>query len=375
MSFYRTIVTLVLFLFMALPGTAQTLSSADSLAVFDVTGKRVGALQGIDDGKVYIVLQKDGLLLSLEMEPGQIKGIGGPVRFESKDCSGQPYIEDLGKIFPGTEFVNSTVFVADLSVPSRVVITFSSLNQSDGSCVKTFAQEDFFPALEFPDLLAHITSPYRVQVDTQNQAGPPSFPALIRGAGSSSQLVVGAGDTAISIDSSFHAPDGSLITTQSITVPPNGTSLIDFEGTDLESGSLVLAVDPSDAHVLSTEIISLAGVPSLGVLPAPLCTRPEFLMKESSNSRTAGAFSNPSSVDIATCSWEVFSGEGISSGGGSFTVQPLGQVQFFPDEKTTLTEGFLGSFKATCDSKVHIFSLFQKSDGTLTSNAAGCGEQ
>ena len=66
----------------------------------------MGALQGIDDGKVYIVLQKDGLLLSLEMEPGQIKGIGGPVRFESKDCSGQPYIEDLGKIFPGTEIFN-----------------------------------------------------------------------------------------------------------------------------------------------------------------------------------------------------------------------------------------------------------------------------
>ncbi len=375
MSMKGTFVTLVLCLALALPGAAQILSSADSLAVVDATGKRVGALQGIDDGKVHIVLQKDGLLLSLEMEPGQIKGIGGPVRFESEDCSGQPYIEDLGKIFPGTETFNGTVFVADFSVTSRVVITLSSLSQSSGSCVKTFSQEDFFPALEFPDLLAPFTSPYRVQVDTQNQAGPPSFPALIRGAGSSSQLVVGAGDTALSVDSSFHAPDGSLITTQSITVPPNGAVSIDFEGTDLESGSLVLAVDPSDAHVLSTEIISLAGVPSLGVLPAPLCTKPEFLMKESSDSRTAGAFSNPSSADIATCNWEVFSEDGISSGVGVFEVPPLGQVQFFPDERITLTEGFLGSFKATCDSKVHIFSLFQKSNGTLTSNAAGCGEQ
>jgi hypothetical protein len=372
MSFYRTIVPLVLFLFLALPGAAQTLSSADSLAVFDSTGKRIGALQGIDDGKVHIVLKMDGILLSLEMEPGQIKGIGGPVRFESDDCSGQPFIEDLGKLFPGTEFVNGSVFVADFSVASRVVITFSSLSQSSGSCVNFFSQENFFPALEFPALLAQFTPPYSVQVDTRNQ---PNFPALIRGAGSSSQVVVGAGATALSVDSSFHAPDGSLITTQSITVPPNGAISIDFEGTDLESGSLALAVEPSEAHVLSTEIISLAGVPPLGVLPAPLCTKPEFLMKESSDSRTAGAFSNPSSVDIATCNWEVFSGEGVSLGGGSFEVPPLGQVQFFPDERTTLTEGFLGSFKATCDSKVHIFSLFQKSDGTLTSNAAGCGER
>ena len=150
---------------------------------------------------------------------------------------------------------------------------------------------------------------------------------------------------------------------------------MNFEGGDLEFGSLALAVDPPSAHVLSTEVISLVGAPSLGVLPSPLCTNPEFLMVESSDSHTAAAFSNPSSEDTASCDWEVFAGDGVSVGGGNFEVPPLGQVQFFPDERIVLPEGFLGSFKAACDAAVHIFSLFQKSDGTLTSNAAGCGEQ
>ena len=56
--------------------------------------------------------------------------------------------------------------------------------------------------------------------------------------------------------------------------------------------------------------------------------------------------------------WEVFSEEGVSVGGGNFEVSPLGQVQFFPDERTTLPEDFLGSFKATCGAQIHIFSLF-----------------
>ena len=211
----------------------------------------------------------------------------------------------------------------------------------------------------------------------QIQAGSTTlnFPALIRGGGSSSQVVIGAGDTALSVDLSFYAPDGTLIEAQSTTVSPNGVSSIDFQGDELELGSLTLTVEPSDAHVLATEIISLLGVPPLGVPPSPLCTSPEFLMVESADSLTAGAFSNPSAADMATCSWEVFSEEGVSSGGGSFEISPQGQVQFFPGDQATLPEGFLGSFKATCDTPVHVFSLFQRSDASLTSNAAGCGEQ
>ena len=98
-------------------------------------------------------------------------------------------------------------------------------------------------------------------------------------------------------------------------------------------------------------------------------------MVESADSLTAGAFSNPSAVDMATCSWEVFSEEGVSTGGGSFEVPSQGQTQFFPGDQATLSEGFLGFFKAACTTPVYVFSLFQRSDGSLTSNAAGCGEQ
>ncbi len=70
----------------------------------------------------------------------------------------------------------------------------------------------------------------------------------------------------------------------------------------------------------------------------------------------------------------MFSEGGASLGGGDFDVPPSGQMQFFPEERIALPEGFLGSFKANCDRSVHVFSLFQKSDGSLTSNAAGCGD-
>ncbi len=213
MSSNRIIAALSLFLFLT---TAQTVSSADSLAVFDATGKRIGALQGIEGGKVHIVLQKDGIPLSFVIEPEQFTGSDGSVRFESTDCTGQPLIEDSGKILPGTGIFTSTVYVADLSTASRVRIIFSSLSQSSASCVSSFSQGAFFSALEFPNLLAQFTPPYRVQTESSSS----NFPALIRGAGSLSQVVVGAGNTALSVDSSFHAPDGSLIETRSTTIPP-----------------------------------------------------------------------------------------------------------------------------------------------------------
>ncbi len=374
----KTLVSLVLGLLLALPAaSAQTLSSADSAAIFDSAGKRVGAVQVGDENRV--VLQVDGLLFAGEVERNGW-GSRNSRFFESADCSGQPLFRDSDRLFPDVHVEGAdTVLLADLSVPAQILVANSRANSED-SCEPLEAFEGtFLSTLEFPGLLAQFTPPFRVQVDTQSQggtsAGPPSFPTVLRGAGTSSQVVVGAGDTALSVDSSFRAPDGSLIETQSVMVPPNGALSIDFEGSDLEFGSLALAVDPPDAHILSTEIISLPGVSPLGVIPSPLCTRPEFLMVESTNRRTAGAFSNPSTEDIATCNWEVFGEEGVSEGGGSFEVPPLGQLQFFPEERITLPEGFLGSFKAACDVKVRIFSLFQNADGSLTSNAAGCGEQ
>lgn len=380
----KTIVSLVLVMFLVLPRAyAQTLSSADFLAIFDSTGKRIGSLQGIDDSKTHVVLRMDGLLISLDMERDRFRG-DGSLSFVSADCSGQPLLGDDDKLFPTTYVIGSTgtLFVADRSVPPQTLVINSSTFDFEGSCrADDFPRErNVLPALEFPNLLAQFTPPFRVQAEQtpgggSGLAGPPNFPALIRGAGSSTQVVVGAGATALSVDSSFRATDGSLLEMQSVEVPPNGASAMTFEGGDLEFGSLALAVEPPNAHVLSTEVISLVGASSLGVLPSPLCTNPEFLMVESSGSHTAAAFSNPSSEDTASCDWEVFAGDGVSVGGGNFEVPPLGQLQFFPVQRIVLPGDFLGSFKAACDAAVHIFSLFQKSDLSLTLNAAGCGEQ
>ncbi|MDA2929475.1 lamin tail domain-containing protein [Acidobacteria bacterium AH-259-O06] len=238
-------------------------------------------------------------------------------------------------------------------------------NEYEVTGIQFYSDDNF---MVFPRDESDITGPLPT-------SGQLNFPTLIRGGGSSSQVVVGAGDTALSIDSTFSAPDGSLIQTQSIEVPANGTSSIHFEGVDLEFGSLNLSIEPQDGHVIASEVISLAGTPPLGVAPAPLCDKPEYLVVQSSDNRTAGAFSNPSSPTTASCGWSVYDEAGSNVGGGSFDVPPLGQVQFFPDERVNLPEDFLGSFKGDCTEPVHVFSLFLRiSDSSLASNAVGCGE-
>ena len=260
----KTIVSLVLVLFLALPEAyAQNLSSADSVAVFDSTGKRVATVQEKTGRDAEVFFQVDGLVLAMEAERDGLEGSHSVV-FVSADCSGQPWLEEDGEIFAPNQLIQSTgeFFVADRSVPPQM-LDLNSERRDDGSCrSRSPFSRSVFPVLEFPGLFAHFTPPFSVRVDkAATPAGPPNFPALIRGAGSSSQVVVGAGDTALSVDSSFHAPDGSLLETQSIQVPANGASSIDFEGGDLEFGSLALAVEPPNAHVLSTEIISLVGAP------------------------------------------------------------------------------------------------------------------
>ena len=282
------------------------------------------------------------------------------------------WVRDIQSTAPEwpSRFVNDQTVTVTTTAPSdQLQVTFYDTGSGEPVQSVDANQQDGQVLVALPSFEGSIAFQIQAGSSTLN------FPALIRGGGSSSQVVIGAGDTALSVDLSFYAPDGALIESQSTTVSPNGVSSIDFQGNDLELGSLTLTVEPSDAHVLATEIISLLGVPPLGVPPSPLCSSPEFLMVESGDSRTAGAFSNPSGADMATCSWEVFSEEGVSAGLGSFEVSPQGQVQFFPGDQATLPEDFLGSFKASCDVPVHVFSLFQRSDGSLTSNAAGCGEQ
>ena len=302
----RPLITLVLILFLALPGAyAQTLSPADSLAVFDANGKRIAAVQGTYRNRTsasldhpLVILEMNGLLLAVGIFRDKFTGVGLNLLFESSDCSGKPWARNRKgqfggvAVLPPIQIFRSTAFVADLSVPPQILTPGSRLQEDDNTCDPFFEPElhSVVPVLEFAGLFAQFTPPFSIQVEPglggpngSGLAGPPNFPTLIRGGGSSSQVVVGAGDTALSINTSFNAPDGSLIETQSIAVPPNGTSSIDFEGGDLEFGSLGFAVEPPDGHLISTEIISLAGAPPLGVPPSPLCSAPDVRTGQEGN--------------------------------------------------------------------------------------------
>ena len=257
--------------------------------------------------------------------------------------------------------VLSTLF-DDVNPPFEGLVEFESALP-----VVAFQSEFDFDTgcLTFPEQPVQ-TSPSRVL----------NLPSIIQGAGLSTRLILGAAERSYTANTIFSAQDGTEVITQSVDVPANGTTTIDFTGgAGLDVGSLRLGIDPADAHVLLTEVISLGGPPPIGVPSAPLCDTAEFLVVQSGDSHTGGAFSNPYSRTPADCAWQVFSEEGAQLGNGAFAIPRSGQVQFFPDERVQLPEDFVGTFRATCNLPIYVFSLFQRiSDLALSTNSAGCLE-
>ena len=203
-----------------------------------------------------------------------------------------------------------------------------------------------------------------------------NLPSVVQAPGISTRLILGGVDIPFSANTTFSDQDGSEISSQSVDVPAHGTTSIDFSGgKGLKVGSLTLGIDPPEAHVLLTEVISLGNAPPIGVSSAPLCTTAEFLVVQNDDNHTGGAFSNPFSTVEANCAWEVHSEDGSQLGDGTFDIQPSGRQQFFPDERVQLPDDFEGIFRTTCNVPIYVFSLFQRrSDNALSSNSAGCLE-
>ena len=203
------------------------------------------------------------------------------------------------------------------------------------------------------------------------------FPAIVRGAGSFSKLVVSTGNEEASVTATFVRSDGEELASEELVLGENGTGELLFEGAaNLEVGYLDVVIEPARSRPVVSEIIQLElggeRPAPIGVGSAALCSKPGFSLIRNAESNTGGAFASILEEPI-TCDWSIFTGlTGILAAEGNFQIPAGGQYQFFPAEGTSLPADFVGNFQAFCTAPVYGFSLFQQSkDGSLTSNSAG----
>ncbi len=221
---------------------------------------------------------------------------------------------------------------------------------------------------------------YLAEWDCEEVIRVHEFPTAVTGDGSSTEITLTQSATMLpetSASVGFKSPLGEDLGSRGVLLMPNSTASVEFEGDDaLEVGHVEVRVGPG---VAATEIIRLStpdvgGTSLIGVGPSPSCERPVVALKRNPEFNTAVAFSNPRQ-ETATCDWAIYSGmEGTLRREGSKTLPALGQSQFFPLDVTPALSPFLfeGNIQYECDIPLHAFSLFQRQDGTLVSNAAGC---
>ena len=206
------------------------------------------------------------------------------------------------------------------------------------------------------------------------------FPTAVTGAGSSTEITFVQSATLLLetlASAGFRSPMGEVMDARSLMLNSNSTSTLIFEGDDvLTVGHIEVRAVPG---VAASELIRLSApgtgdVSLIGVAPSPACQKPVVALKRNLEFTTAVALSN-TRQETATCDWSIYSGtEGTLSQSGTVTVPPRGQTQSFPLDVFPVITPFLfeGNIQYECNLPVHAFSLFQRRDGSLVSNAAGC---
>ncbi len=221
---------------------------------------------------------------------------------------------------------------------------------------------------------------YLVEWDCEEIVQVFEFPTAVTGAGNSTEITLVQSatmlpETSASVD--FRSPLGADLDRRGALLIPNSTASVDFEGGDtLEVGHVAVQVGPG---VAATEIIRLSSLDGessslIGVGPSPSCEKPVVALKRNPEFTTAVALSN-TSQETVTCGWTIYSGtEGTLRREGTTILPPLGQIQLFPLDVVPAFSPFLfeGNIQYECDIPLHAFSLFQRQDGALVSNAAGC---
>ncbi len=161
-------------------GYGQTLEAADSLAVFDVDGNRLGAVDGGSAGAVIVgvFLNVDGIIFRVDVEDNRISSDREEVFFESMNCSGEPLFLSRTGVLPSVMVMSSTtvnpgtVFIEDRSTPVQRLDPRSRLNHR-GSCESVHFRADFHDALEFVDLFAGFTPPFSLREEASPGCGGP----------------------------------------------------------------------------------------------------------------------------------------------------------------------------------------------------------
>jgi hypothetical protein len=157
--------------FTTLDSSTATATGAETLAVYDATGRRVGPLVGIEDLTIALVaLDAAGHRLVLRAAASRL--FGTQVWYEAADCVGPPL---LGASFmdaasapvfslAGVAGPGQTVYVADHTSGPEWVPARSTRNL-DGSCMTfTFGFNTFvLPGLPVVDLDESFTAPYSVR--------------------------------------------------------------------------------------------------------------------------------------------------------------------------------------------------------------------
>lgn len=158
----------LLLLSLTVPSTdAAQLKAVSWLKVVDANNKLVGVADlSPGTGNVLVVLRLDKLVLPLIVKANQFSGnAGGPLWFESTDCSGSPWMyppDDTLLTQTIVALPGNTVYTSDpAAVPQS--ITVQSYKEQDGSCWPFATNTIRVPAQPVIDLFSVFTPPFSVR--------------------------------------------------------------------------------------------------------------------------------------------------------------------------------------------------------------------
>jgi hypothetical protein len=114
---------------------AQSLLESASLRVFDSNDKLVGrviSIQGFSTAGANAVVpyRSNGALYNLSI--GKTAISSGLMVFTTNNCTGTPYLEEVGSLFPPSAIMGSSLYVADINSPTQT-ITIASIGGFTGT--------------------------------------------------------------------------------------------------------------------------------------------------------------------------------------------------------------------------------------------------
>jgi hypothetical protein len=158
-------------------------NAREKLVVVDANGKQVGTVVGSKVNRVTIALSVNGRHVLLDVDsavdtpvfPGAvlflvppIGGVGG-VSFESRDCSGQPFLFQSGYPLVDLGFVappGMTLYLPTVPGAGAKRIAWSSSWEYGGCRTQEppVSSDSYVPAVAVVDLLTLFTPPFRVLI-------------------------------------------------------------------------------------------------------------------------------------------------------------------------------------------------------------------